>query len=94
MNFVVLQSAARHELALGNTYVSKNGIAPPKSEVDPKVWSIQFVFKRSHLLRPGYSIREKRILLSVCNVRWDENLSKSQCVTALNELCEHQMLSV
>uniref|UniRef100_A0A7I4FDB0 Tocopherol cyclase n=1 Tax=Physcomitrium patens TaxID=3218 RepID=A0A7I4FDB0_PHYPA len=63
--------AARHELALGNTYVSKNGVAPPKSEVDPKVWSIQFVFKRSHLLRPGYSIREKRILLSVCNEFWD-----------------------
>lgn len=28
--------AARHELALGNTYVSQEGVAPPKSEVDPK----------------------------------------------------------
>jgi hypothetical protein len=29
--------AARHELALGNTYVTKEGVAAPKSEVDPKV---------------------------------------------------------
>ncbi|KAG0622271.1 hypothetical protein M758_3G085900 [Ceratodon purpureus] len=28
--------AARHELALGNTYIPKEGVAPPKSEVNPK----------------------------------------------------------
>ena len=40
-------SAARHELALGNTFVTKEGVAAPKSEVDPKVLFIQFIFDRS-----------------------------------------------
>lgn len=40
-------SAARHELALGNTYVAKEGVAPPKSEVDPVVWPTQLVFETS-----------------------------------------------
>lgn len=44
--FHVTGSAARHELALGNTYATKEGVAAPKSEVDPKVWFIQSLFER------------------------------------------------
>jgi hypothetical protein len=40
MKFCVAVGTARHELALGNTYVPKEGVAPPKSDVDPKVWPI------------------------------------------------------
>lgn len=35
--------AARHELALGNTFVPQEGAVPPKSEVHPEVSSLLLV---------------------------------------------------
>jgi len=42
--FSVAVNADRHELALGNTFVAKEGVVPPRSDVDPKVWFLQLVF--------------------------------------------------
>lgn len=68
----VNESAARHELALGNTYVSQEGVAPPKSEVDPKVSFIRFTFERSFIEVRGRLLRSfiELLRMSILSVNW------------------------